>query len=142
MLMPETSQELSTQLSDLLLDQGARMPDRLEFKVYHPALEHIKINDYMAGFHVNHEGARHYQSPESFYGEGNTPIIGITLEQVGIHFDVFCPSDISLRGMGTVLLRGLTDEERTSSQILTTKDGAVLAEPLCDEHLGQVLDVL
>jgi hypothetical protein len=142
MILPETSAELSLQLTNLLLNEGKVMPDRLEVRVRDDYLGDIKLNDYWNGFHVAHAGSRHYQDPHSFYNEGHIPILGLHQEAPAISVFVFRPIDVSLQGLGSILLQELPDELVESDRIITTKDYAVLHEPLQDTALAEMLEKL
>ncbi len=142
MRLPETSAELSAELSGFLIAKGEYLLDRVEFKIQHPTLGQIKLNDYWSGFHIAHAGSRHNKNPKSFLDEGHIPVLGLHQESPQLSVFVFRPCDISLRGMGTILIRELPEEVQLSEHVITTKDYAALQEPLKDYDLERMLAVL
>lgn len=141
MRIPETSQELSQQLTEVLLSHGERQFDKIQHIVADAALGEVKLNDYWNGFHRNHEGGRHYRNPDSFYAEGNIPILGVSSKETGVSVLVFQPADLTLQGMGKNIIDRLPLELQASGKVLAVKGRLVLPEPLQDPELEQMLSV-
>ena len=141
MRMPETSQELSQQLTEVLLAHGERQFDKIQHIVTSAALGEVRLNDYWNGFHKNHEGGRHYRDPDSFYAEGNVPILGISNREIDVSVLVFQPADLRLQGMGKNIVDDLPEELQASRTALALKKRLVLPEPLQDSDLEQLLRV-
>ena len=141
MRLPETSQELSQQLTEVLLTHGERQFDKIQHIVTDTALGEVKLNDYWNGFHKQHEGGRHYRDPDSFYAEGNIPILGISNTETHVSVLVFQPADLSLQGMGRNIVDRLPHELQSSGTALSLKSDVVLPEPLQDPDLEQLLRV-
>lgn len=141
MRMPETSQELSQQLTEVLLAHGERQFDKIQHIVTDAVLGEVKLNDYWNGFHKKHEGGRHYRNPDSFYAEDNVPILGISSKETHVSVLVFQPADLSLQGMGRNIVDSLPEELQTSRTALALKSELVLPEPLQDPDLEQLLRV-
>jgi hypothetical protein len=141
MQMPENSKELSQQLSEVLLAHGERQMDKIQHIVVSSALGEVKLNDYWNGFHKNHAGGRHYSNPDSFYAEGNIPILGLSNRKIDVSVLVFQPADMSLQGIGRNIVDRLPEELQASSTVLSLKRDIVLSEPLQDPDLEQLLSV-
>lgn len=141
MRMPETSLELSQQLTEVLLAHGERQFDKIQHIVTDSALGEVMLNDYWNGFHRNHEGGRHDKNPGLFYAEGNVPILGISNREIDVSVLVFQPADLSLKGMGRNIVDRLPEELQTSRTSLTLKRRLVLPEPLQDPDLEQLIRV-
>lgn len=139
MQLPETSTELSQQLIEVLLTHGERQIDKIQHIVVDAVLGEVKLNDYWNGFHKNHEGWRHSDNPDSFYAEGNIPILGVSSNANEVSILIFRPTDFSLRGMGRSIVERLPEDLMSSDTTLTLKRDTVLTEPLNDSDLEQML---
>jgi hypothetical protein len=141
MQMPKNSRELSQQLSEVLLAHDERQMNKIQHVVVSSALCEVKLNDYWNGFHKNHEGRRHYGDPDSFYAEGNIPILGISNREIDVSVLVFRLADMSLQGIGKNIVDRLPEELQSSSTVLSLKRDIVISEPLQDPDLEQLLSV-
>ncbi|PIZ61597.1 hypothetical protein COY17_04035 [Candidatus Saccharibacteria bacterium CG_4_10_14_0_2_um_filter_52_9] len=139
---------ISKDLTELLLEKGVPKSDYLEIATFDSELGNVVLTDHWNSDHKHYDAARYTPQPNNrrFYEDGYTPILGITINEEdisGSYIFVFRPSDISLSGIGRVIIaRDLPEELLDSERIIVTHDELPVKDPNADPVVAQALQIL
>lgn len=139
---------ISKDLAGLLLKKGTPKSDYLEIATFDPELGKVVLADHWNSDHKHYDATLYTPQPNNrhFYEDGYTPILGITINEEdisGSYIFVFRPSDISLSGIGRVIIaRDLPEALQDSERIIVTHDELPVNDPNADPIVARALITL